>query len=430
MTYVLGQTGGGLGRSALGLRTLYLRRYLSVNGRGSLAGRKLYDRFKEISDDCLLAHAVMSDESTDRIKDPRAAEDIAAESLIRRLNPNLIYIEGGLFLNKSEWRVHEAYAKTFVQEGGVLVIGDVDINEARQHKDGYRAARDLTSVSIDYGENDSDSPVYAIDQRYFWRSESTIVVSPERIRVSDWLRPVYDGISEIVVGSPVRLASWAFDNLLVTGNSDSTGTLQDDLWVNERGSCVLGSAHNYGQGFVVFLAGNVSADVYANSYPDNIAWLTNLGSFLAQEASSERRRSLSHLRSPYRLFLSHRSSDADFVSEVADSLKRAGKAIWLDQERLVPSVSLWGEISAGLYEMTHFVLFWSVACLEGAGVTREWHAAAAAFTERNIPIIIVRLDQTPVPAIVADLFRIEALGLDPSQAASRISDAVDRLAAG
>jgi hypothetical protein len=411
------------------LRTLYLRRYLSVNGRDSLAGRKLYDRFKEISDDCLLAHATMSDESADRIKDPGVAEDIATESLIRSLNPNLIYVEGGLFLNESGWRVHEAYAKTFLEGGGVLIIADVDINEARRHQSGYRAVRDVTSVSIDYGEKDNESPVYAIDQRYFWDSESEIVISPERITVSDWLKPVYDGISEIVVGLPVRLASWDYGGLLVTGNSGSTGTLQDDVWVDERDACVIGSVHNYSKGFVVFLAGHVSGDIYANSYPDNTAWLTNLGSFLEQEANSERRRLLSHLRSPYRLFLSHRSSDADFVSATADRLKRAGKAIWLDQERLVPSVSLWGEISAGLYEMTHFVLFWSAACLEGAGVTREWRAAVAALTERNIPIIIVRLDQTLIPAVVADLFRIEALGLDPSQAASRISDAVERLAA-
>ncbi len=84
--------------------------------------------------------------------------------------------------------------------------------------------------------------------------------------------------------------------------------------------------------------GNVSGDIYANNYPDNTAWLTNLGSFLAEQASSERTRNLSHLRSPYRLFLSHRSSDADFVSAVADSLKRAGKAIWLDKERLASIV--------------------------------------------------------------------------------------------
>jgi hypothetical protein len=412
----------------MGLRTLYLKRYLSINGRASLAGRKLYDRFKETSDDCLLAHAVMSDESAGKIKDPRVAEDIVAESLVRKLDPNLIYIEGGLFLNEDEWRVPGAYAKTFAQEGGVLVIADVEINQAREHKDGYRAAHDLTGVSIDYGQNDADSPVYAIDQRHFSRFASTIVVSPQRMSISDWLRPVYDGISEIVVGSPVRLASWDFDNLLISGNSGSTGTLQDDIWVDKLDSCVFGSAHNYGSGFVVLLAGAVSGDVYTNSYPDNITWLTNLGSFLAQEASSERRRNLSHLRSPYCLFLSHRRSDADFVATVADSLKRAGKAVWLDRERLVPSVSLWGEISSGLDEMTHFVLFWSAACLDGAGVTREWRAAA--MTERNIPIIIVRLDQAPVPAVVADLFRIEALGLDPSQTAARISDAVDRLAAG
>jgi hypothetical protein len=60
-------------------------------------------------------------------------------------------------------------------------------------------------------------------------------------------------------------------------------------------------------------------------------------------------------------------------------------------------------------------------------VTREWRAAAAALAERDIPIIIVRLDTTAVPAIMADLFRIEALGLDAAQTALAISDVVARL---
>lgn len=81
----------------------------------------------------------------------------------------------------------------------------------------------------------------------------------------------------------------------------------------------------------------------------------------------------------------------------------------------------------GLAEMTHFVLFWSAACMDGPGVTREWQAATVAITEQHIPIIIVRLDETSVPALIADISCIEATGLDVSQVVSQITDVVDRL---
>jgi hypothetical protein len=408
----------------MGLRTLYLRRFPSAAGRDSLAGRLLYDRFKEISDDCLLAHCVMGDDAASAVRDPSAASDIASEGLVSRLSPNLIYMEGGLLLHPEGWRIPEGFARDFAQDGGVIVIADVDANEASQGKRRYESARDFMGCSIDYGGEET-SPVYGADQRYFWKSYRQIVMRPDRMIVSDWLRPAYDGITEITAGLPVRLGYW--ENAVASGNVGSTGTLQSDRWVDESDRCVFGSVRTYGKGYIAVLAANVSMDSIAEAYPDNTTWLTSLGAFLVAEAASERKRNLSHLKSRQQLFLSHRGSDADSVAEVARDLRKAGLAVWLDREKLLPSRSIWGGISEGLAGMTHFVLFWSAACLDGPGVTREWQAATAAMTERHIPIIIVRLDQASVPAIMADIFRIEAAGLDATQVASQITNAVDRL---
>jgi hypothetical protein len=98
----------------MGLRTLYLRRSLSMVGRSSLAGRMLYDQFRAISDDCILGHAVLSATIADK-SDPKLSDDIVAERLVRTMDANLIYAEGGLVLNPEEWRVHEPFARSFVR---------------------------------------------------------------------------------------------------------------------------------------------------------------------------------------------------------------------------------------------------------------------------------------------------------------------------
>lgn len=100
------------------------------------------------------------------------------------------------------------------------------------------------------------------------------------------------------------------------------------------------------------------------------------------------------------------------LSAIARAIKRGGVNVWLDEEQLVSSQSLSGEISRALGKMTHFVLFWSARCVGAPWVERELNSAIALLIEKAIPLVIVRLDPTPVPAVVADLFRIEALGED------------------
>jgi len=102
--------------------------------------------------------------------------------------------------------------------------------------------------------------------------------------------------------------------------------------------------------------------------------------------------------------------------------------VWLDAERLTPSQSLTEEISRALGSMTHFVLFWSSYCVGAPWVERELNSAVALLIERAIPILIVRFDRTPVPTIVADLFRIEALDQTNDAIGARIVEAVERLA--
>ena len=410
----------------MALRTLYLQRYLSINGRNAIGGRALYDRFHELSEETLLAHIVYHDEDFAGIKDARLRSDVASQALLRDFQPNVVFIEQGLFANSQGiWKVPEDITREICNSGGVIIVADVDHNELREHKDHYRQAASFFKTQASYGPEDLNDPVYGSDERRFWRGYRQILCDPAKMVISDWIRPIYEGIPEILVGLPIRLASW--ESIIASCNSDSTGTLQLDQWVDQIDVCPFAAAAQVGNGFAVLIAGNVSGDAWLDGCPNNTTWLTNLADFLVNAALSDHGRRTSHRRSPYTLFLSHRSSDKKVVALVAKAIKHAGVNVWLDAEQLIPGQSLVAEINRALGQMTHFVLFWSSHCLGAPWVERELNSAVSLLVEKKVPLFIVRLDNTPVPSLIADLLRIEAAGEMPDMIAAQLVRSVERL---
>jgi hypothetical protein len=105
-----------------------------------------------------------------------------------------------------------------------------------------------------------------------------------------------------------------------------------------------------------------------------------------------------------------------------------GIGIWHDSDQLVPSDSLVAAIDRGLSRMSHYVLFWSEHCVGAPWVARELQVGVTRLVEHSVPVLIVRLDDTPPPSIVSDLYRIEAQQMAAPEIAGAIVDAVRRLA--
>ncbi len=249
---------------------------------------------------------------------------------------------------------------------------------------------------------------------------------PGKMLVSEWLRPVYEGISEILVGSPIKLAS--FQDAVASGNCDTTGVLRHDVCVDAVDCCPFAAVAKVGLGHAIFIAGDISGDVWLERCPDNIRWLTNLAAFLVEESSREARRRQSRVTSPHTLFLSHRSVNKPFVRRVADQLRRHKIHEWLDEREMIPSDSLPEEIELGLGKMTHFVLFWSKDCTNSQWVRWELDDAVRKSKVNNLPILVVRLDDTPVPPVIDHLLRIEANEPEPEEVGAKLAETVDRLA--
>jgi TIR domain len=403
---------------------LYLKSALSTAGRDALRGRLLFDEFRRRFGDVRLAHLVVPDEQITTTYG-QVRHDCFAESKLGTEGINCLYLEGGLLAGRGHWKIDASVVHGFVENGGLLIVADVDANGAVLFKDDYSAAGDLLGGLVGYDRHDSSRNrfFYGGDERRGYQGVRSFRCLPDKMSISDWLRPVYQDVESIAVSLPVVLHS--VSDVLASGNSDTSGTLINDVWYDKKAPFPFAAVRQHGAGYVVLIAAGVSHDLISRE-GDNGRWLTNTIKFLLTDAASNsaRRRSLGDAQDV--LFLSHRSVNKSFVLEVAGEFRVLGIQPWTDRERLSVGDSLIESINAALDTMTGFVLFWSADCIGAPWVLRELSAAVALLLERELPIYVITLDDTPVPALVADLLRVDGSNGDAAAVATEIGRAVTR----
>jgi TIR domain len=357
---------------------LYLQSSPSVTGRDALRGRSLLDAFRRRFADVHLAYSVVPDQEIQAIQE-RVRADFFAASNLDAAGINCLYLEGGLFAARGQWKIEERLARGFVERGGLLVIADVNVNAARDFKADYETAFDLLGSGLVYGPSgrSAGQPLYGIDETRAYHGARHFRCMPEKMAISEWLRPVYEDVASVAVSLPAIVRTFA--DILASGNGDTSGTLINDVWCDEKDAFPFAAAHRYGAGYVVLIAAGVSHDLISER-GDNARWLGNTVDFLLADIATDaaRRRPLRDARDV--LFLSHRSVDKLFVQEVAAELKVRGIRPWLDRDQLAIGDSLPNSVGAALGAMTGFVLFWSAACPGAPWVDRELAAATSLLT--------------------------------------------------
>ena len=400
------------------MRTIYLQSSLSINGQHALRGRVLVDRLRRESDDFLLGALIYEQEHAVTVP-PRIRPDVISEVQLLTFDPTVIFCEGGLVTGRGGgWKVTKLLADRFVRGGGTLIVADVDRNVLYDEKREYQEAGAFLGARASYR---GPEPVMGNDQRSYWRSGRQIVCRTEKMIVSDWLRPIYDGVPEIVCGIPVQLSAWG--DILASGNTDSTQMEVMDEFLG-LDSLPWASVHRSGAGFVVLLAGSVTPDAWLEGSRHNTTWLTNICRFLSDAAKDERTRSQSVIRSDESVFFSHATSDKSVVAAVHQALTgEHAVGTWLDARDLLPGDSLPDHIDSAIGRSTAFVLFWSHAAARSQWVRRELAAAMAA---PNPTVVLVRLDDAEPPEALQDLLWIDAAGATPDTVADKLAATIRR----
>jgi hypothetical protein len=427
-------------------RILYLHyRHVTFAGQGATLGKKLVRALEHEFGQVIEAHVVDDD---DALKSAHRAytDDAVGYREILREGTNVIYCEGGMNSSLADdtgrrWKVKLEHAEEFVRDGGVLVVADIDRNDAAKAEDSFTK---FCGFDFRYDDQMNRNPIYFTDMAGDCRYGLLIKIDTAQMYklLAEWLWPVYEGIAEILVDGPVEIHP-SQDSLGFVV-SETAGSLCLDQWWSapSRGPLESGrlyyhpkgpggpdflgpfaSVRKMGRGFVAAITGLISTDRLVTSCPGNAVWIRNLIRHLQASAHDRPPRNAFILNRGVCLFLSHRSADKPIVSAVSEELRKQGVRVWFDSDRILPSDSLGIALGGGLSECSHFVLFWSRNCIEAPWVDFEIGEAISACITQKKRIFVVALDDMPVRSPLAQFVRIDGT-LSPEQIAAHLTEAV------
>lgn len=430
----------------MAVRLLHLHyRHAAVAGQESTIGRVMADNLRACSEQFVGAHMVV-DKSTLDTAHPTFTDDVVSVEETREAKINAIYCEGGprsSLSDKGEWvaKVPYDFAHEFVRDGGVIVFADIDKNFARSPDSEFCEFADAWFATS------GGNIIYLVDcKKGIGPSMTDIALTVDEARsgVPEWLQPVYRRCERIRVEGPVELRSCQAP-LAYVGSSTVGSMCQDCWWSAPRAGVDImklryheggpmgpdycgpfASVRQLGSGFVVAIAGAVTPDRIVQDCPGNAMFMRGLFEHLIDVAKSNQAATGFQRFRGSRLFVSHRSIDKPIVASVVGEMERLGIRVWFDRDKILPSDSLGLSLSDGLRQSSHFVLFWSKDCVGAPWVRFELGAAVSACTEGGKPILVVVLDDTPVPSEVSQFVRLDGRQ-EPKGVARQLADAVDRL---
>lgn len=104
-----------------------------------------------------------------------------------------------------------------------------------------------------------------------------------------------------------------------------------------------------------------------------------------------------------KIFISHAKEDNHIVIRILRMIDDEGIKKWIDIEQLEDLDSNVNEkINEGLISSNHFLLIWSKNAARSEYVKKEFHAAISHDYDSRLKKIILRLDDTILPPLLAD----------------------------
>lgn len=103
------------------------------------------------------------------------------------------------------------------------------------------------------------------------------------------------------------------------------------------------------------------------------------------------------------VFLSHNSADKPLARSIGAHLVLVGADVWFDEWEIQAGDSVPGLLNEGLKDFDVFLLIWSKSASRSNWVRQELHSAIVrAIADSSAKIILCKVDDTPLPPLIAD----------------------------
>ena len=105
-----------------------------------------------------------------------------------------------------------------------------------------------------------------------------------------------------------------------------------------------------------------------------------------------------------RVFICHASEDKPVVRMLAQFIADHGVAVWLDEREIKVGDSIIQKVSQGIESASHLVVVLSTHSVTKPWVTGELSSALMRqLGQRSISVLPLRLDESPLPTLLADV---------------------------
>ena len=264
-----------------------MTRNLALNGRDGFAGRKFVGQLLSESWQAKVGHLAWP---TDRVAsaDMRVPDDLFSIDELNEFEPHCVFFEeGALAAGNQELKIPADWLTGYVRAGGVLIVEGLDRGyfQSLQPTEASNTQKQLLQLVLaDAPDSDPMAPPYIRDDVSNDGHPANIICHPPAMIMADWLRPVYEGIDQVVVGSPVPLVFRAE----ILGTTEPSATvLKMDMYQNWPGPFLWAKVLTEGLGYIAVIAGSVVHDHWVDENPDNARWLQNLIVHLVDAAQRE-----------------------------------------------------------------------------------------------------------------------------------------------
>jgi hypothetical protein len=274
----------------VGLRILYLTGTPSAFNHDAFQGMKLAESLPGDGGHLLVRHWLAESRDEAIARHPGLAADATDWAEFTSFAPDVVFLEGGLYWNQEDWRIPPDVALSFVEDGGILIVADVDRNEVAQRYPSYTG--DLRFFGTYLGGNPGDpARIRYVRDQLSNDDHPSNVMCPWPENDWDWPKQAYEGVGQVLAMLPVALEPRGRVLLWSAATAD---VLCQDFVVSEGQTTPFATAAQHGLGYAAVIAAAVSSDAVTSRNPGNIRWLCNLAAVLHDRAALERR--LRHAR--------------------------------------------------------------------------------------------------------------------------------------